>query len=170
MTKIKKSLEVNCSPEDCYRFWRHVENFPRFMPHVERVDPVDATHSRWQVRAPFGHTVEWDAELTSDVPGQQLGWRTMSGADIVHTGWVRFRPVPGRRGTRIEVEFDRHPLMGKAGLMLARMTGNEPAQQLNEDLRRFKQLIETGEIPTTVGQPAGRRSALGRMVHRGLPG
>ncbi len=169
VTQIKKSMDVNRSPEACYRFWRDVENFPRFMPHVEQVESLDGTHSRWRVRGPLKQTVQWDAELTSDIPGQQLGWRAMSGAELAHTGLVRFSPAPGQRGTRIEVEFSFHPPLGKAGVMLARMTGDEPPQQISEDLRRFKQLIETGEIPTTIGQPAGRRSMTGRMIHKGLP-
>lgn len=167
---VKKSLDVNCSPEKCYRFWRDVENFPRFMPHVERVEPIDATHSNWQVRGPFRQTFQWRAALTSDIPGQQLGWQTTSGSEVTHTGVVRFSPAPGHRGTRVELEFTFHPPLGKAGVMLARLTGEEPSQQLSEDLRRFKQLIETGEIPTTIGQPAGQRSAIGRMIHKGLPG
>ena len=169
-TQVKKSLDVNRSPETCYRFWRDIENFPRFMPHVEQVESLDGTHSRWRVRGPLRQTVQWEAELTSDIPGQQLGWRAMSGAELAHTGLVRFSPAPGQRGTRIEVEFSFHPPLGKAGVMLARMTGEEPSQQISEDLRRFKQLIETGEIPTTIGQPAGRRSVTGRMIHKGLPG
>lgn len=170
ISHVRKSLDVNRSPVECYRFWRDFENFPRFMPHVEQIEPVDATHSRWLVRGPLGHRFQWHAELTSDVPAQQLGWQTMAGSDIAHTGLVRFSPVPGNRGTRIAVEFTYHPPLGKAGVMLARMTGEEPSQQVSEDLRRFKQLIETGEIPTTIGQPAGRRSAIGRMVRKGLPG
>ncbi len=170
LVRVKKSLNVNQSPEACYRFWRDFENFPRFMQHVEAVQVIDATRSHWQVRGPFRQHLNWEAELSSDVPGQQLGWRTRAGADIAHAGIVRFSPAPGQRGTRIEVDMEYHAPLGKAGVMLARMTGEEPSQQLNEDLRRFKQLIETGEIPTTIGQPAGRRSALGRLVHQGAPG
>ena len=170
LMKVNKSLNVNQSPETCYRFWRDFSNFPRFMQHVEAVQIIDATRSRWQVRGPFRQHLNWEAELISDVPGQQLGWRTREGADIAHSGRVRFSPVAGQRGTRIEVDLDYHAPLGKAGVALARMTGEEPSQQLNEDLRRFKQLIETGEIPTTIGQPAGRRSALGRLVHQGAPG
>ncbi len=167
--RIKKSLDVNRSPEDCYRFWRDFDNFPRFMPHVAHVESVDATHSRWQVHGPLKQTAQWDAELTSDVPAQQLGWQAKAGADIAYTGLVRFHPAPGHRGTRIEAEFT-FPTLGKAGVMLARMTGDEPSHQISEDLRRFKQLIETGEIPTTMGQPVGQRSAIGRLVHKGFAG
>ncbi len=170
LIRVKKSLDVNRSPEACYRFWRDIGQFPRFMQHVEAIEVIDPTRSRWQVRAPFGLSVQWEAELVRDVPGQQLGWRTLAGADIAHEGSVRFSPAPGQRGTRIEVDFRYHPPLGKVGAVLAKMTGEEPSQQLNEDLRRFKQLIETGEIPTTIGQPAGRRSALGRLLRQGAPG
>lgn len=167
---VRKALDVNSSTEACYRFWRDISNFPRFMQHVESVEPMDATRSRWQVRGTLRQHLTWEAELTSDVPGQQLGWRTRAGSDIAHAGLVRFTPAPGNRGTRIEVDFQYHAPMGKAGLLLARVLGEEPAQQVSDDLRRFKQLIETGEIPTTIGQPAGRRSTLGRFIHKGAQG
>ena len=158
---VKKSLNVNRSPEACYQFWRDFGNFPRFMPHVERVDVVDAMHSHWYVRTPLRRAVEWHAELVSDVPAQQLGWRTMSGAERVHTAVVRFNPLPGRRGTRMEADFECDLSMGTDGVMSAYLNGDELSRSLREDLRRFKQLIETGEIPTTVGQPRGQRSAAG---------
>ena len=170
LVQVRKTLDVNLSPEACYRFWRAMENFPRFMQHVEAVEPLDATRSHWQVRGPLGQPIRWESELTSDIPGQQLGWRTRTGSDIAHAGLVRFSPAPGQRGTRIAVDFQYHAPMGKAGLMLTRVLGEDPAQQVSDDLRRFKQLAETGEIPTTIGQPAGRRSTLGRFVHKGAPG
>jgi uncharacterized membrane protein len=156
---LKKSLNVNRSPEACYQFWRDFGNFPRFMLHVERVDAVDATHSRWQVRVSLSETIEWHAELISDVPAQQLGWRTTSGANMAHTAVLRFSPLPGRRGTRVEAEFDCHLPMGTASVMPAHWNSDEFSQSLSDDLRRFKQLVETGEIPTTIGQPRGQRSA-----------
>ena len=147
--RVRKSLNINRPPEACYRFWRDFENFPGFMQHVDEVRVLDATRSHWRVRAPFGRQVEWDAEIVSDIPSQQLGWRTLADAEIGHSGVVRFAPGIGGRGTKI---------------------GEEPSQQIEQDLRRFKQLIETGEIPTTIGQPAGRRSLLGRVLHEGRPG
>lgn len=164
---VKKSLEVNCSAEACYRFWRDIENFPRFMQHVHEVNSIDATRSRWRVEGPLGRHISWETELTSDIPSQQLGWRTKEGSDIAHAGMVRFTTAPGGRGTRVELDFQYHSPMGKAGVLLAKVLGEDPSQQLSEDLRRFKQLIETGEIPTTIGQPSGKRSLLGRFLHQG---
>ncbi len=168
--RIRKSITINQSPEACYHFWRDFENFPRFMNHVDEVRALDATRSHWKVRAPLGQHVEWTAELASDVPAQQLGWRTLPGAAIDHAGVVRFVPVGGERGTRVEIDLSYRPPLGKAGSSIAKLFGEEPSQQIEDDLRRFKQLIETGEIPTTVGQSAGRRSLLSRALHHGERG
>lgn len=168
--RIRKSIAINQSPEACYHFWRNFENFPRFMNHVDEVRALDATRSHWKVRAPLGRHVEWTAELASDVPSQQLGWRTLPGAEIDHAGVVRFAPGIGERGTTVEVDLSYRAPLGKAGSRIAKLFGEEPSQQIDDDLRRFKQLIETGEIPTTVGQPAGRRSLVGRALHHGAPG
>ena len=168
--RIRKSIAINQRPEACYRFWRNVENFPRFMKHVDEVHALDGTRSHWTVRAPLGRHVEWTAELVSDVPSQQLGWRTLPGAEIDHAGVVRFVPASGERGTVVEIDLSYRAPLGKAGSRLAKLFGEEPSQQIEDDLRRFKQLIETGEIPTTIGQPAGRRSLVGRALHHGTPG
>lgn len=163
---VRQSLNINRSPETCYRFWRDFANFPNFMQHVDEVRMLDATRSHWKVRAPLGRQVEWTAELVSDVPSQQLGWRTVDDAAITHAGVVRFAPGTGGRGTRIQVDLDYAAPLGKAGMRLAQLLGEEPSLQVAQDLRRFKQLIETGEIPTTAGQPAGRRSLLTQAMHK----
>lgn len=170
VVRVRKSININQGPEACYRFWRNFENFPRFMNHVDEVHTLDATRSHWSVRAPLGRHVEWTAELASDVPSQQLGWRTLPGAEVDHAGVVRFTPASGGRGTVVEVDLSYRAPLGKAGSLIAKLFGEEPSQQIEEDLRRFKQLIETGEIPTTIGQPAGHRSLIGRALHRGMPG
>jgi uncharacterized membrane protein len=162
---VRQALNINRSPEDCYRFWRDFQNFPNFMQHVDEVRMLDATRSHWKVRAPLGRQVEWTAELVSDVPAQQLGWRTLDDAAIANAGVVRFAPGTGGRGTRVQVDLDYAAPLGKAGMRLAQWLGEEPSLQVAQDLRRFKQLIETGEIPTTTGQPAGRRSLLVRALH-----
>jgi len=167
---VKKSLTVNRSAEDCYRFWRNFENFPRFMAHLDSVQQVDTHRSHWIAHAPLGRQVEWTAEITTDHPGQELGWRSVDGADIEHAGAVRFSAAPGGRGTRIEVDLRYVPPFGKAGVTVAKLFGEEPSQQIADDLRRFKQLIETGEIPTTVGQSAGKRGAFTRHFRKGAPG
>lgn len=168
--RVRKTLDINRSPEECYRFWRDFANFPTFMQHVDAVRMIDATRSHWTVRAPLGRSVEWTAELSSDMPSKQLGWRTLAGSEIEHAGVVHFAPGIGGRGTRVQVDLSYVAPLGRTGARLAKLFGEEPSQQVAEDLRRFKQLIETGEIPTTIGQPSGRRSALGRAVHKGQPG
>ena len=170
LVHVMKSIDINRDTDSCYRFWRDMRNLPRFMQHVEAIEPVSATHARWQVRGALGQHQTWEMELMSDIPSQQLAWRTRAGSGLAHAGTIRFSPAPARRGTRITLDFQYHAPLGKAGQLLMRVLGDDPSQQASEDLRRFKQLIETGEIPTTIGQPAGRRSALGRFIHHGAPG
>ena len=170
LVHVMKSIDINRDTESCYRFWRDISNLPRFMQHVEAIEHVSATHARWQVRGPLGQHQTWETELTSDIPGQQIAWRTRAGSGLAHAGTIHFSPAPARRGTRITIDFQYHAPLGKAGRLLMRVLGDDPSQQASEDLRRFKQLVETGEIPTTIGQPAGRRSALGRLIHHGAPG
>ncbi len=165
--RVRQSLNINRAPEACYRFWRDVGNFPNFMQHVDEVRMIDATRSHWKVRAPLGGQVEWTAELVSDVPSRQLGWRTLNDATIAHAGVVHFAPATGGRGTRVQVDLNYAAPLGQAGARLAQLFGEEPSLQVAQDLRRFKQLIETGEIPTTAGQPAGHRSLLAQALHKG---
>jgi uncharacterized membrane protein len=168
--RVRRSLNINRSPQACYRFWRDFENFPSFMQHVDEVSLLDATRSRWRVHAPFGHPVEWNTEIVSDVPSQQLSWRTLPDAEIEHAGVVRFAPGIGGRGTRIEIDLSYLAPPGKTGALLEKLFGEDPSEQVDQDLRRFKQLIEAGEIATTTGQPTGRRSLRERLLHRGNPG
>jgi uncharacterized membrane protein len=169
--RLEKSIIVNRSPQECYRFWRDVESFPRFMSHVESVRTTDENRQHWTVKGPAGSHVEWDAEILADEPGELLAWRSLAGADVDNAGSVRFEAAPGGRGTIVRVALQYRPPAGAAGEMLAKLFGEEPSQQIDEDLRRFKWLIETGEIPTTVGQPSGARRALDRLLFRkGQPG
>lgn len=164
----QKSLVVNRSPEEIYRFWREFENLPRFMRHLESVTTSADGRSHWVARAPAGGTVEWDAETTEDRPGELIAWRSVEGADVRNSGTVRFEQAAGGRGTIVRVEIDYTPPGGVLGAAAAMLFGEEPEQQLDDDLRRFKQVLETGEVvysdatlPGTglteqrPGQPAG---------------
>ena len=153
---VRASFTILKSPEELYRFWRNLENLPRFMKHVESVTDLGGNRSHWVVRAPAGRTIEWDAEIVAEEEGRALSWRTLPGAEVEHQGRVEFRPATGERGSVASVMLDYDPPGGKAGAVAAKLFGEEPGQQVREDLRRFKQLVETGEIPTTHGQPAGR--------------
>jgi uncharacterized membrane protein len=164
---VEHVVTINRSPEECYSFWRKLDNLPRFMQHLEAVQVTDGRLSHWVAKAPAGTKVEWDAEITEDRPNQMLAWRTLEGADVPNAGTVRFEPAPPGRGTIVRVTLQYDPPAGRLGSVVAKLFGEEPDQQVRGDLRRFKQLMETGEVPTTEGQPAGKRSAIGRMLRRG---
>jgi uncharacterized membrane protein len=165
---VKKSVAVNRPPEECYRFWRDFERFPSFMQHIESVQVLDERRSHWRARGPAGTSIEWDAEITEDQPGQLLAWRSVAGSEVDNAGSVRFTPAGGGKGTIVQVQMEYHPPAGKAGALIAMLFGEEPAQQVEQDLRRFKQLVETGEIPTTEGQPHGVRTLKARLFNLGV--
>jgi uncharacterized membrane protein len=168
---VQKSITVNKSADECYRFWREFDNFPRFMKHLEEVRVLEGNRSHWKAKAPLGASVEWDAEVTIDQPGRLLAWRSVADADVDNAGTVSFERAPGDRGTVVHVDLQYSPPAGRMGALVAKVLGEEPAQQIDDDLRRFKWLIETGEIPTSIGQPSGPRSMMSRLVFRkGEPG
>lgn len=154
--KVEKSVTINASPEELYSFWRKFENLPKFMTHLEDVREIDQSRSHWKAKAPLGTTVQWDAEIISDIPNQMISWRSIEGADVDNAGSVHFRPSASGRGTIVKVSLKYDPPAGKLGAAVAWLTGEEPSVQVEEDLRRFKRLMETDEIPTIAGQSAGR--------------
>ncbi|MEO6889813.1 MAG: SRPBCC family protein [Ktedonobacteraceae bacterium] len=153
--KVIKSVTIDSSPEELYRYWRNFENLPRFMTHLETVKNVSDTRSHWVAKAPAGQTVAWDAQVTDEQPGGFIAWQSLEGADIDNSGSVRFESTPANRGTVVTVMLEYNPPAGKPGSVVATLFGQEPEQQVREDLRHFKEIMETGEIPTTEGQPAG---------------
>jgi uncharacterized membrane protein len=154
--RVDRSVTINRSPEELYRFWRDLENLPRFMKHLEGVRKIDEKRSHWIAKAPAGRTVEWDAEIIHEKENELIGWRSLPGSDVEMGGSVRFTPAPGRRGTVVSVSFQYNPPGGLVGAAIAKLFGEEPEQQVTQELRRFKQLMEAGEIPTIEGQPSGR--------------
>jgi uncharacterized membrane protein len=153
---VEKTVTINRSPEDLYQFWRNFENLPRFMRHLESVQVLDQGRSHWVAKAPAGQSVEWDAEITEDHPGTGIAWRALPESQVVNAGAVLFTPGPRGRGTEVRVTLDYQPPGGGVGALVARLFGEEPSQQVMDDLRHFKQIMEAGEIPTTDGQPSGR--------------
>ena len=143
---VRRSVTVDRGREEVYAFWRDFENLPRFMEHLESVRITDGDRSHWTARAPAGRTVEWDAELTEDVPGERIAWRSLPGADVPNRGVVRFVPAPADRGTEVHVELEYDPPAGRLGATVAKLFGEEPSIQVAADLRRFKQVLETGEV------------------------
>jgi uncharacterized membrane protein len=152
---VKDSVTIGRPIEELYRFWRNMENLPQFMNHLQSVQRLDDTRSHWVARGPAGMRVEWDAEIINEVPNQVIGWRSLPGADVVSAGSVNFDDA-GERGTRVSVHLQYDPPAGRLGALFAKLFGEEPSQQIREDLRRLKRIIETGEVPTTEGQPSGR--------------
>lgn len=168
---VEKSVTINASADECYRFWRDFNNLSQFMQHLESVQTLDDKRSHWKARAPMGTSIEWDAEVTIDQPGKLIAWRSVEGSQVDNAGTVTFESAPGGRGTIVRVQLQYSPPGGKAGALLAKLFREEPSQQIDEDLRNFKRIMETGEIPTTVGQPSGRRDAITRLLFRkGAPG
>jgi len=159
---VQKAVTVAMPVGEVYSFWRRFENLPRFMDHLESVTVADGdgTRSHWVARAPLGKTVEWDAEITEDRPGELIAWRSLEGSQITNEGQVEFRAAPGDRGTEVHVSLKYRPPGGSMGASIARLLGEEPAVQIGEDLRRLKRLLEVGLVPTTAGQSSARKNAV----------
>jgi uncharacterized membrane protein len=157
--KVEQSITINKSPEEVYRFWRRFENLPRFMKHLESVTTTGEGRSHWVARAPAGTTVQWDAEIYNEKEGELIAWRSLDGADVDNAGSVRFEPAEGGQGTTVRVTLRYDPPGGALGATFARLFGENPEQQIEEDLRRFKQVMETGEVTTTEGQSSGRAAS-----------
>jgi uncharacterized membrane protein len=157
--RVDQAMTINAPVEEIYSFWRKFSNLPQFMYHLESVTEIDQMRSHWKAKAPLGMTVEWDAEIVSETPNELISWRSVEDADVANAGSVRFLPATGGRGTIVKVELRYEPPAGKLGAAIAWLTGEEPSVQVREDLRRFKQLMETGEIPTIEGQSAGRAAS-----------
>ena len=150
-TTVRKSLIINRSPEELYQFWKNFENLPRFMPHLESVSVTGEGRSHWVAKAPAGSSVEWDAEVTEDVPNQKIAWRSLEGADVDNSGTVYFEKATGNRGTIVRVEIEYNPPGGVIGAVVAKLFGEEPGQQAQESLRCLKQFMETGEVVLSDG-------------------
>ena len=138
-----------------YAIWRKLENLPQLMTHLQEVRVLDERRSHWTVKAPVGE-VGWDAEITADEPGQRIAWESLPGASVENSGEVIFRAAPGKRGTEVIVRLRYKAPGGTAGAVVARIAGQEPSQQLRDDLMRFKREQELGFAPTTEGQTSGR--------------
>jgi len=153
---VRTSMIVNRSREDCYRFWRNFENLPRFMNHLESVRITGERRSHWVARAPGGGRIEWDGELVEDRANEKISWHSLPGAEVSNSGSVHFDDAPGGRGAIIRVQFSYGDAGTKIAAGFAKLLGRDPQQMVEKDLRRFKQVMETGEVVRTEGQPAGR--------------
>ena len=162
---LKQAVTVGRSAEELYNYWHDFQNLPFFMNHLESVTVTGQNQSHWKAKAPLGTTVEWDAEITDDQPGRRIAWRSIPGTGIENWGSVEFSPSTGNRGTVVRVELHYSPPAGTIGAAIAKLFGEEPEQQVWEDLHRFKQVMELGEITLSDGSPGG----MGSSMHAGRP-
>lgn len=159
---LKRSLIVNKPPDQLYQMWRNFQDLPKFMLHVLSVQEEGQGRWHWTVKGPAGLQVEWDAEVVQDRPNEFIAWRSLPNADVDNSGSVSFQRAPGGRGTIVRVELRYRPPAGKTGATVAKFLGQSPEKQIAVDLLRFKQMVETGEIARTEGQPAGRARSTSR--------
>ncbi|HYE18517.1 MAG TPA: SRPBCC family protein [Tepidisphaeraceae bacterium] len=152
---VVESFTVMKPASELYAFWRDFSNLAKFMKHVQVAKAVDDKHSHWKVDGPFGMSVEWDAEIINEEQDKLIAWRSLGGAMVDNAGSVRFVEAPGDRGTEVTVTLDYIPPAGRVSSYLAKLMGRDADQMIREDLRRFKRLMETGEVPTIEGQPIG---------------
>lgn len=155
--KVEKTVTINKPADELYRFWRDFENLPRFMKHLKYVKVIDESRSHWIASAPMGQSLEWDAEIVREEENRLIAWASVPGAEVENSGFVRFQPGPEGRGTEVKVVLEYNPPGGAITATVAKLFGEAPQQQIADDLGRFKQFMETGEIATTEGQSSGRK-------------
>jgi uncharacterized membrane protein len=155
---IGRSVTINRPREELYAFWRDFTNLPRFMRNVHSVAIKDETRSHWVIEAPAGKTVEWDSEITRDEPGRLIAWQSLDGASVRNSGQVEFLDSSAGRGTVVRVTLTYDPPAGGVGKLIAKIFQKEPKIQARQDLRRFKQLMETGEVATAQPPDAAPRA------------
>lgn len=155
--QVEKTVTIERPASELYSYWRNLTNLPNFMGHLKSVTNKNeaGTVSHWVANAPLDLSVEWDAEIIKDEPDHLIAWNALDNADIANCGFVRFQPATGDRGTQVKVVLEYQPPGGALTNAIAKLFGESPQQQIGDELNRFKQLMETGEIATTKGQPKG---------------
>lgn len=161
---LRAAVTVHRPPEDVYRFWRDLENLPSFMYHLKSVTAESADRSHWVANAPIGQSVQWHAQITEDEPQKRIAWQSLPGSTVENGGSVVFTPAPGG-GTEVRVTLSYHIPGGLLGKAAASVFGESPEQQVNDDLRRLKQLLETGQVLRSDGSPDGT-AAFSQMHQR----
>ena len=154
--RVLESIRLEKPIAEVYAYWRHLEHLPRFMYHLQSVEQRGDGRSHWVARGPLGLGVAWDAEIINEVPNRVIGWRSVEGSDVATAGSVNFQEVRGARDTQLTVHLQYRPPAGKAGAFFASLFGSEPSQTIREDLRRFKQITEAGELAQAVPNGAAR--------------
>lgn len=155
--EVNESLLIDKSPEELYAQWRDLERLPRIMSHLKSVKRTENGRTHWVAEAPAlaGGQVEWDAEIVADEPNVRIAWRSLPGSDVDNQGSVDFRRALGDRGTIVRVSLSYQPPGGTLGKWVAKLFGDAPEQQIHDDLRNFKRVMEIGEVITVEGQSRG---------------
>ncbi len=162
--RLTAAITVKRPADEVYAVWRDLTRLPTFMTHLEEVRPTSDTRSVWRAAAPVGR-ISWEAEITEDAPGRRLAWRSVGRTAVPNSGSVDFTAAPGDRGTEVRVHLEYAVPLGRLGARVARLLGEEPHQQVEDDLRRFKQVVETGEVVRSDGSPEGS-AARRQLVQR----
>ncbi len=157
--QARTAVTIKRPVEEVYAFWRDLTNLPSFMYHLKSVEPSGDRRWHWTANAPAGTTVDWDAEITEEQPNALIAWASLEGSKVRNSGSVAFTPAPGGDGTEVRVELGYDPPGGALGKVVAKLFGEEPQQQISDDLRRLKQVLETGEVVRSEGSPEGTRTA-----------
>lgn len=153
--KVVRAVTIRKAKKELYAFWREIPNLMRVIKHPVTITATSSEDSHWIVSAPGGRSVEWDAIILNDEPGRLIAWRSRDGGAVAHAGSVRFEDAPGDEGTEVTVALEYDPPGGKLGGFVAKLTRDSAGAQVGDALRRFKALMEAGEIPTTEGQSVG---------------
>lgn len=158
LPRLDASVIVNCSPEEVYRFWRDAGNLPRILENLERVDVIDEKSSHWTARGRGLPETALDAEITVDEPAREIAWKTTGSTTLSHNGRITFTSLTGGRGTAVRMEIAGDAPVDGAGGAITALFGQTSEEEMSDVLIPLKQMLETGEIATTRGQPAGRQS------------
>jgi uncharacterized membrane protein len=150
--KMKKAVTIACPADRLYSYWRSLNNLPRLFDNVLAAEALDHTRSHWTLKAPGGVTLQWNAEITVDRENEMIGWRSLGGADIDNAGYIRFERATGGRGTVVRVALQYNPPAGRIGAALSALFGERPSALIEDALRKFKQIMETGEIPVAADE------------------
>lgn len=150
--KVEKTVTIRTPARDLYAFWRDFENLPRFLRHVESVKVIDERLSHWKVKGPFGARFEWDAEVVNERENEIIAWRTLDGSAVDHAGSVHFERMPDDPWTRLHVVLKYNPPAGTLSTAVARLLGQDPRRELEEDLVRLQQIFEARGRPVAPGR------------------
>ncbi len=161
--RISRSLTIQRPATELYARWRDLTSLPKIMRHLEEVEVIDSKRSRWTAAGVLGKSVQWEAEIIGDKQSEEISWQSLPGGDLQTAGSVRFKPLRHGRGTELKVTLKYNPPAGKLGATIAKLLGQGLEQKLDEDLRRFRSVMEAGEAPTVSGQPHGDGSR-GRLL------